>query len=235
MIDYRAVRLALRAKLLTLSVCTTGSASIAATATGYTRSVGSFLTDGFAVGMEVSAAGFATSGNNGKAVVTALTATVMTATAYTITATATGYTYAARTLAVEAETSGRTISVGIPTLRAWENVAFEPTVGVPYVVEQFIPGPTTKITLGAGGEVEGLPMYAPHVHVPAGVGVGAADAYADALMNHLAPLTSIALSSGTLRVRGDTGPYRAQMLQTYPGFAVVPVTVPLRLRTANAT
>jgi hypothetical protein len=57
--------LALRGRVLTLSVATTGTTSLAATATGYTRAAGSFVTDGFKPGMEVLAAGFATSGNNG--------------------------------------------------------------------------------------------------------------------------------------------------------------------------
>ena len=43
MIDHGAVLLACRAHAATLSVATTGSTTLAATATGYTRDAGSFL------------------------------------------------------------------------------------------------------------------------------------------------------------------------------------------------
>lgn len=56
----------------------------AATGETYTRSAGSWLTDGFQVGDEVVFAGFTNSGNNGKQVITTLTATVMTCSASTL-------------------------------------------------------------------------------------------------------------------------------------------------------
>lgn len=51
----------------------------------YTRSAGSFLTDGLQVGDTVNWAGFSNSGNNGHQVITTLTATVMTCSASTLT------------------------------------------------------------------------------------------------------------------------------------------------------
>src|SRR4051812_43202806 len=80
MVDHSLLQLALRAKALTLTVATTGSASLSGTATGYARSSGSFITDGFKVGMEITAtSGLWISGNSitnaaGK-VITAVTAT----------------------------------------------------------------------------------------------------------------------------------------------------------------
>jgi len=50
----------------------------------YTRSAGSFLTDGFAVGDTVNWTGFVNSANNGEHVITTLTATVMTCSASTL-------------------------------------------------------------------------------------------------------------------------------------------------------
>lgn len=62
------------------SPATTGTTTISATATGYSRASGSFLTDGFAVGQTVTASGFVGSGFNGKSIVTAVTALTMATT-----------------------------------------------------------------------------------------------------------------------------------------------------------
>jgi hypothetical protein len=58
----------------------TGTVSLSATATGYARSAGSFVTDGFAVGQQVTASGFTNPANNGSSVVTTVTATALTVT-----------------------------------------------------------------------------------------------------------------------------------------------------------
>ena len=77
-------------------------------------------------------------------VITALTATAMTC---------------AGTVS-ESAGAGKTLSVGLPSRRAWENVAFAPEPGAPYVEEQFVPGPTTMPGVGPGGTLEMLPLYA---------------------------------------------------------------------------
>ena len=59
-------------------IFTTGLTSLSATATGYARAAGSFITDGFLVGTPITVTGFGTVGNNGTAVVTAVTATSLT-------------------------------------------------------------------------------------------------------------------------------------------------------------
>ena len=48
--------------------------TFSATATGYARATGSFLTDGFAAGEGINVAGFANSANNGRSIVTSVTA-----------------------------------------------------------------------------------------------------------------------------------------------------------------
>lgn len=220
MISHSAYRQAIRDRARTLSVATTGATTLATTTTTYTRSSGSFLTDGFAVGMEVTASGFAAA-NNGVALITGLTATVMTV---------------RRTspLVTSAAASGRTIAAGLPSKRAWENVEFQPVAEWPYVEEQYIPGPTTRTTIGPLAELELTPMYVLLVNVPSNSSVEAATKYADELLGHFAPGTTITASNGdVLRVRGDTGPFPAQLRQGNPGYAVVPVTIPFRLRTNN--
>ena len=60
---------------------TTGNqTTLSATATGYVRSAGSFVTNGFAVGDVVTATGFTNAANNGESTVTAVAALVLTVT-----------------------------------------------------------------------------------------------------------------------------------------------------------
>lgn len=61
------------------SVTTGAVIVIEATTTGYERSTGSFITDGFRAGMIVGVSGFTTAANNGRKIVTAVSATVLTA------------------------------------------------------------------------------------------------------------------------------------------------------------
>ncbi len=60
------------------NVATTGSISMAATATGYSRSSGSFITDGFVAGKNIIASGFSIAANNGLSTITAVTAGALT-------------------------------------------------------------------------------------------------------------------------------------------------------------
>lgn len=73
-----------------------GTTTMAFAATTITRSAGSFLTDGFAVGDTVTVTGASVAGNNKNIVITALTATVMTASAagFTVDTAKTGVTLA---------------------------------------------------------------------------------------------------------------------------------------------
>src|SRR5687768_14914975 len=59
---------------------TTGSTTLEATATGYRRAAGSFVTNGFKIGQQVTASGFATAANNGRSTIIAVTATDLTVT-----------------------------------------------------------------------------------------------------------------------------------------------------------
>jgi hypothetical protein len=214
MISHTAIQLALRAKALTLSVATTGAISLAAVATGYVRTTGSFYTDGFWPGMELVTIGFA---NNGTRVITQVTPTTISV-----------YT----PLTPEGVAGGRTLTVGLPSSRAWENVTHRPA-SAPYIEEQYIPGPAAQVTLGPNGEIEALPMYALQVNALVDTGL-TASRYADALLALFAPRTAIPLPNGdVLRVRSDVGPFVGQLQQSEPGYAVKPVTFPLRLRSQN--
>lgn len=214
--DYQAAQVALRARALTLSVATTGAVSLAATTNGYTRAAGSFVTDGLSPGMEITPTGFASNPVSTLLTVSALAVTVKDA----------------RTAEVAA--GGRTLAVGFPSMRAFEGSQFTPVTGVPYVEEDFIPGPTGQVTIGPNGELELFPMYSLKINVPVNTGILTDGKYADAILNLFTPRTAITLPNGdVLRVRTDTGPYRGQRLPL-AGFSVVPVTIPLRVRTTNS-
>lgn len=230
MIDEVAYQLALRSKLLTLSVASTGAIALAATTTGYTRSTGSFITDGFAPGMEAVAAGF---GANGPVMITDVAALTIAAKRVVASVVNGVTTYALAALTAEGSASGRSLTVGLPSNRAWENDYFEPTAGITWVREEFLPGPTQQITIGPNGELEGTPQYALYFNAPAGTRL-TAKRYVQAARVLFAPRTEISASNGdTIRVRADTGPYAGQLQNSTPGFAVQPFTIPLRVRSAN--
>lgn len=215
MINHESILLALRAQLETLSVATTGSASITATATGYTRSTGSFITDGFAPGMELVGTGFSESANNDAKTLTEVGATVLTCPGTTAEAVGT-----------------RTLSVGVPSV-ASENVHFEPTQGSPWFEENYLPGPMETQSLGSLAELEILPSYVVKVFVPANTAVSGVLKYADKLLTLFAPGTALTVSGHTVWVRKDVAPFSGQVLPV-DGWSFVAVTVPLRVRTANA-
>jgi hypothetical protein len=216
--NHTAMQLALRAYAKTLLVSTTGAIQLSATATGYARAAGSFVADGFAVGMELSASGFTNPANNGAKMCTGVSPLAITC------------------AGCVAEVAGaRTLTVGLPTDIQKQNIKYVPTPGKTYVVEQYIPGPSTQKTLGPLGELELTPMYSLQMNVPAETGELAANRYIDALQTLFTPRTVITLPSGeVLRVRTDTGPYPSQLMPGLPGFAVQTLTVPFWSRTPNS-
>jgi hypothetical protein len=229
-IDEVAMQLAMRSRALTLSVAATGLVSLSATATGYARTTGSFQADGFWPGMEVTVAGFA---NNGPAVITAVSALTIDASRVIATTVNGVAMYSLAAPPVEGPAGGRSLTAGLPSQRAWENVAFQPTAGVPWVEEHFISGPFWQQASGPLGECVVEPQYALHVNLPAETGL-TVRRYVNALRVLFAPRTAIPLANGdVLRVRWDTGPYPGALQQGQPGFVVLPITFPLRLRTSN--
>ncbi len=197
-------------------VCTTGSISLSATATGYNRAAGSFVTDGLVVGQEITPAGFAANTVDTLTAVTATDLTVRTA------------------RAVEAVAGGRTISVELPALRAWENVDLIPVTGRPYLEEDYVPATNTLITLPAfGGQVQEDGLYVLKVYGPTNVGVSALRKTVDALKALFAPGTAITAGSNVVRVRTDTSVQTGQVIPIASGFACLVLTVPWRARSAN--
>ena len=219
-IDHTGIQLACRNRAInSLTVATTGSTSLSTTSTGYARASGSFITDGFVPGMEMVATGFAAGNNTARVITQVVTGFITTATAPD---------------SVQGAASGRTITVGLPASRAWENIKLVPVPGTPWVEEQYIPGPSTKITLSRTGEIELTPMYQLQIHVPEDTGISANGRYADAITDLYSPISAFTTSSSiVVQVRSDVGPFRGQRQQSFEGFSVIPITIPLRCRIPN--
>jgi hypothetical protein len=221
MLVHASAQLALRNRLISLVVKTTGTTSIAATATGYTRSSGSFVTDGFKVGAEVLAAGFSTSGNNGYKVVTAVTAGTLTVTSST-------------TMAVEAEGGNESIVWGLPEGRAWENTSYTPTTGRQYIEEDYIPSTHSLQSFPASNAIameRGL--YVLKHYGLADTGIGANRAFADAVVALFAPGSVVTAGSDTVRVRSDVATWAGQPIPLESGRVVTTITIPWFAQTVN--
>jgi hypothetical protein len=214
--DHLAALKALRSHALTLSVATTGSATLAATATGYTRATGSFLADGFTVGMEVVPAGFTQATPGLVTQVAALALSIEGG------------------RAVQAAGAGRSLSVGLPPLRAWENVAFTPLDGRWHVEEDYIPGDTRVLAMGGAAPMDEDPVYRLKLFSPSGYGTAGLYRVADALLALYAPRTTFTLAgSNGMRVRDRPAPTRSRLAAS-GGRSMIAVTVPLRVRAALA-
>jgi len=216
-IRHEAIHLAARARARTLVVATTGSATLAATATGYTRTSGSFVADGFAVGMDVTPSGFTQ--QTTPATITSVSALAMTV-------------QGGRT--AQSAGSGRTLVAGLPVLIGYENLDVTPAADTPYCVEEYLPGALAKATVGAFGELEATPLYVLRLLYPQRTGMTALRRTADALLNLFAPSTPLTVGSDVARVRGDLAPFPSPITQTEDGWASCTVTIPLRLRTNNS-
>lgn len=217
MIDNQIAVTALRNRAITLAGPTTGSTTLTATTTGYSRASGSFLEDGFVVGMEITPSGFTSNPVSCVTAVAALTLTVRDA------------------RSAEASASGRTLAVLFPALRAFENIDFTPTSGRWYAEDDYLPGPAIQETLGPLGWIETLPQYVVKFYGLQNTSTAALFKVADAFLALFPPRQNIVLSDGNvIVVRTNPAPYRGQ-IQAAPdaGWAVVAVTVPCRVRSQN--
>lgn len=217
MIDTNLARAAVRSRAEGLVVCTTGSQTLSATATGYARTSGSFVTDGFLVGMEVTPTGF-----------TQTTPGLITAVSASALAVSSGRT-------VQAAGAGRTLAVGLPALRAYENTPLTPTVGRNYVTDEWVPGGASLETMPAANGFlleDGLSVW--KWYGQPGVGADALDVSIRTFMLLFTPGTTLTLSDGSkLAVRGDTAVKRSSIIPL-TSWAVVTVTIPWRAWTRNA-
>lgn len=219
MMDETLGLLALRAPALALSIATTGSATLSATSTGFARTAGSFVTDGFRVGMEVKPAAFS---SNAYGVVTSVSALAL--------GIAGGRT-------VEAAGAGRSIVAGLPEGRQWENVAFSRTSGRVYIAEEFVPANAALWTAPRDhGRVEETGLYKLQWHGLTGYGPeGIRDAISALKQLYRPGLGLGTLADGTsLRVGANPGPYSGGLLRIEGGWTALVLTIPWVAQSINA-
>lgn len=230
MIDHEATAIALRTRLRGVSVCTTGTMALARTTTGYTRLTGSFITDGFRVGMELLEVGFPTNGYWVVKEVVALTLTID------------------GTLTASASAGSRSLTVGLPETRLWENAKpirsstqiEAPTSGRPYVSDEFVPGVHEAETFPAqSGWVLENGLYVVTLYGLSNTATAGIRGYAAAIAALFTPGTTIAVGSDTLRVgtgqknQNPQGVRRSQITPIANGWSFQQLTVPWYAKTRN--
>lgn len=216
MLDNDDVLLALRSQLLSTVVATTGVTTLAATTDGYTRTSGSFIDDGFVAGMEVVPDGFADNTVANIASVADLEMTVD------------------EDRPAEIAAAGRSLTVGIPALRAFENVENKRVAGRWYLREEFIPGTGEVIGVGPRSKVEYVPIYIIHFEGIADVDAVAMLRVTGAVLAVFPPMLAFTLDNNDIvRVRTMPVPYASQILARDTGAPESVVTVPLVARTSN--
>jgi hypothetical protein len=215
MLNRTATLLAFRNRLLGVTIATTGSATLAATGTGYSRTAGSFITDGFQPGLEITPAGF---GANAAAVIVSRTATLLTTDS---------------SHAVEAATAGRTLAALLPVGKLLENVPFiggsggAPIQGKPWMQEQFTAATNVRKTFSSnGGHADATGLYLVTYYGLAGKGPEGIMAVTDAILARFATGTTITDGTNAIQVSGDPGPWADAIIPQTDGFARCVVTIP---------
>lgn len=214
--DDEAVSLAFRARFQTAVAATTGLATLAATATGYTRSSGNFLTEGFRVGMEVVPTGFP---ETAAGVITAVTPQTMSI-------------LNGRT--ARAAAANRSLVAGVPLTRIWSNRPGSPDPNTPYVEAELISQPGQLIGAPAqGGTREDRGLYVIRLYGIADVGEAALRRLARAILDLFTPHTTFPAGGDVVRIRGDVTPFASGIGQRASGHALVTLTIPWRIYRSN--
>jgi hypothetical protein len=200
------LRAAIRSRLLTLSIASLTSSGISATASQILRASGSFITDGYGIGDEITVAGFANAANNGRALINAVAGNALTLD---------------RVGVVEAAGAAITVALGLPQGRAWEGRFYSPVVGQPYFSETLLPISSSVRGIGPNGTIEHVVSAGLVLHYPSGVGTLAIEKMAGNLMELFRPGTSL--------VYGPTSGFVSQVerrpLLTEAEWISCPVTV----------
>ncbi len=210
------VDLAFRARCISLTVVSTGESILSATATGYARTSGSFVTDGFEVGMEVVPAGFPETASGTILRVEPLRLTI----------------YQGRQVAASA--AARSLTVGLPVLRIWDNKAGSPDPMVPYVEGEFMTQPGELLSASAqGGYREDRGLFVLRWYGIADFGALGLRRCVDALMELFTPHTTFTAGTDVVRIRGDSTPDASRVTQRASGHALVTLTFPWRVYRRN--
>ncbi len=195
MLNLADVRDAMRARLTATVLATTGLVTLVATTTGYTRSTGSFLTDGFRVGMPITPTGFTANPSDVIETVSALAIT----------------TKGTRT--AQAAGASRALVATLPLNRAFDGELLVPVAGAWSLREEFVPATPQTITSAPNGGLtinQGLyfaTFYAPDVY-----GNDALDAMTQRVLERFASGTQLDANGVVMWVPNVPGPAPGQTL-----------------------
>lgn len=224
MVDLELLQVSMRKRLAQLVVATTGSATLATTTTGYSRSSGSFITDRFAKGMEITPVGFSANNNT----TTADFARVISAEVVA------GFlTTNPAPASVEGATAGRSISVKLPRLIEWENEELVRKTGRPYITEEMVPGGLPRLITFPikSGKLEETGLYIVTLFGIQGTGNKAIRRYMKAMKDLFAPGTVFTAGSDSPHV---SGVFAGQILPAGNGYASCALQVAWEVRTTNS-
>lgn len=210
-------KLALRTRALAVVVCTTGATTLEATATGYARASGSFITDGFMPGMEVTPTGFT---QTAPGIITAVDALTL-------------HIRGGRTIQTAA--GARSLAVNVPGVRVFQ--AMEPREngvvlperphGRPYWQEAFAPSTQRLTTNVPHGITERTGLYLiTWAGLPNFDDIGLQRCI-DAVLAAFPPAYTWTLSDGAkLEVRGDVAPWSREITTLGASWAGSLITIP---------
>jgi hypothetical protein len=212
------IEVAFRTRMETLVVVTTTVTTLSATTQGYARTTGSFITDGFSVGMEVVPTGFT---QTTPGVISAVSAQRLTI--------AGGRTSAAAA-------TGRSLVVGLPTTRFFENTRADTSTltGRVYIETEILEQPAQMISATRDGWKEERGLYVVRWYGISNTGAKGLRECVDALKALFTPGTYFSTADGeAVQVRTDVTPFVSGIQQRASGHALATLTVPYRVFRRN--
>jgi hypothetical protein len=112
---------------------------------------------------------------------------------------------------------------------AWENVAFSPVTGVPYLRPFLLPGEPFQAELGTAGCNRHTGIYQISVYSPAGAGVLSLNTLVASIVDHFKRGTTLTYSTTTLTIQKA---YPGPMMQE-TDWVHVPITIQYSLLASN--
>jgi hypothetical protein len=124
---------------------------------------------------------------------------------------------------------------GLPASRAFENKAYTPTAGTPYLTDAYVPSTLTMLSFPAkNGTVEETGLYVVQWFGLHDAGFTAIRAGMQAILAAFAPGTSITSNTGdVIRIRTDVGPMAGEITPLDSGWSVCIARIPWRAHSAN--
>jgi len=206
------VDMAFRTALAGLSVVSSGGVALGVSSVGFTRASGSFVADGWAVGMQFAAVGFPASVSTAGVV-------------HRVEPTLLHIVGGSRSAAVAA--SGRTVSAVVPRPILQANEAWSPDAGAPYSEATIVGQPAVLLGAPADGSTrEDRGLLVLGVYGPLDVGSKALQDTASAVLDRFPPGASLVAGADTVRVRTDTSGFHSEVQQVDGAHARITVTVP---------